>query len=593
MTKFVFLSHIDINLYLFRRPIMQKLVADDWEVTAVVPTGDYSDRFEADGIEHIPYEIDRGGMNPLQELEVIYQLWKIFRRLKPEVVHSFTMKPNIYGSVAARLAGVPVIVNSVTGLGSFFLDDEPSGKTQKLLLALYRLAGFLNSNSIFQNNDDLSFFLKQKLIIKSKTSLIKGSGVNLQRFNSDNFNDAQKNSLRAELEIHANHLVVTCISRLLKDKGVGEFCEAARALHDTWQGKVTFLLVGDFYDGNPSSLSPAYTNELAETGVIRFVGWRQDIPELLSISDVVVLPSYREGLPVSLQEALAMGKPVVTTDVPGCRETVDEGVNGFLVKVRDSSVVAEAVEKLLSDAALREQMGEASLKKAKVEFDVNRIVEQHVDLYQKLLRGFSGQRKSLCAKRLFDVALILLSLPIILPVLLLLAFLVRINLGSPVLFRQERPGIHGRPFTIYKFRTMTDACDAKGNLLSDEERLTPFGKFLRSSSLDELPELINVLFGDMSLVGPRPLLLEYLDRYNNDQYRRHESLPGITGWAQVNGRNAISWEEKFAHDTWYVENRSLWLDIKILWMTVVTVFKREGISQEGEATMTKFMGTGK
>jgi len=501
------------------------------------------------------------------------------------------MKPNIYGTMAARLAGVPVIVNSVTGLGSFFLDGEATGTTQKLLLALYRSAGFFNSRSIFQNRDDLQFFLKEKLIPVSKTALIKGSGVDLERFNQVSFDETHREALRTELDILAEHIVVTCISRLLKDKGVGEFCETARALHNTWQGKATFLLVGDFDDGNPSSLPHAHIEKLIRAGIILFVGWRRDIPELLSISDVVVLPSYREGLPVSLQEALAMGKPVVTTDVPGCRETVDDGVNGFLVKVRDSSAVAEAVEKLLSDSALREQMGQASLKKAEAEFDVNRIVEQHVDLYQKLLRGVSSQRKSLCSKRLFDVALILLSLPVLLPVLLVLALLVRINLGSPVLFCQERPGIYGRPFRIYKFRTMTDACDAKGKLLSDEERLTPFGKFLRSSSLDELPELINVLFGDMSLVGPRPLLLEYLDRYNDEQYRRHETLPGITGWAQVSGRNAISWEEKFACDLWYVENRSIWLDIKILWRTVVTVFKREGINQEGEATMAKFQGT--
>jgi len=174
--------------------------------------------------------------------------------------------------------------------------------------------------------------------------------------------------------------------------------------------------------------------------------------------------------------------------------------------------------------------------------------------------------------------------------ILLVAVMVRIRLGSPILFSQIRPGQHGEPFRMYKFRTMTNERDTGGNMLPDAQRLTRFGKLLRSTSLDEFPALINVLKGDMSLVGPRPLLMEYLDRYTPEQARRHEVRPGITGWAQVNGRNAISWEEKFKLDIWYVDNRSLWLDIKILWMTFVKVFKREGVSQEGEATMSKFMG---
>ena len=193
-------------------------------------------------------------------------------------------------------------------------------------------------------------------------------------------------------------------------------------------------------------------------------------------------------------------------------------------------------------------------------------------------------------KRLFDLVLTVPGFFVILPMILLVAVMVRIRLGSPILFSQIRPGQHGEPFRMYKFRTMTNERDTGGNMLPDAQRLTRFGKLLRSTSLDEFPALINVLKGDMSLVGPRPLLMEYLDRYTPEQARRHEVRPGITGWAQVNGRNAISWEEKFKLDIWYVDNRSLWLDIKILWMTFVKVFKREGVSQEGEATMSKFMG---
>ena len=193
-------------------------------------------------------------------------------------------------------------------------------------------------------------------------------------------------------------------------------------------------------------------------------------------------------------------------------------------------------------------------------------------------------------KRLIDFLAAAAGLICFWPVLLVVAFLVRRKLGSPVVFSQVRPGLGGKPFRMYKFRTMTDARDDHGQLLPDEVRLTAFGRFLRSTSLDELPELWNVFKGEMSLVGPRPLLMEYLPLYTAEQARRHEARPGITGWAQVNGRNAISWEDKFRLDVWYVDNQSLWLDIRILWMTVKKVLVREGIAAEGEATTTKFTG---
>lgn len=194
-------------------------------------------------------------------------------------------------------------------------------------------------------------------------------------------------------------------------------------------------------------------------------------------------------------------------------------------------------------------------------------------------------------KRVLDIAIASTALVILSPVYAFVAYKVRKNLGSPVLFRQVRPGLYGQPFEMIKFRSMKDAVDVQGNPLPDSERLTPFGKMLRSSSLDEMPELWNVIKGEMSIVGPRPLLTEYLPLYNAEQAKRHNVRPGMTGHAQVNGRNAISWEEKFKLDTWYVENQSLWLDFKIMLKTVKKVLAKEDISAEGEATMTKFTGS--
>ena len=193
-------------------------------------------------------------------------------------------------------------------------------------------------------------------------------------------------------------------------------------------------------------------------------------------------------------------------------------------------------------------------------------------------------------KRLFDIIASASGLIFLSPVFLILAYLIRKNLGAPVFFTQERPGKDGKPFKMIKFRSMCDAVDKDGNPLPDSERLTPFGKKLRATSLDELPELWNVLKGEMSLVGPRPLLMSYLPLYNEFQNRRHEMRPGVTGWAQINGRNALSWDEKFAHDIWYIDHYSFWLDMKILFLTVKKVFIKEGISAEGEATMPYFTG---
>ena len=194
------------------------------------------------------------------------------------------------------------------------------------------------------------------------------------------------------------------------------------------------------------------------------------------------------------------------------------------------------------------------------------------------------------SKRIFDLFAIVLGLILLLPFIILTALCVRIFLGTPILFRQQRPGYKGKPFFIYKFRTMTDASDSAGNLLPDAQRLTRLGRFLRALSLDEWLELFNILRGEMSIVGPRPLLMEYLPRYSPEQMRRHNVYPGLTGWAQVNGRNAITWQDKFRYDVWYVDNWSFWLDIKIILLTIWKVIKREGISQPGQATTEYFMG---
>jgi lipopolysaccharide/colanic/teichoic acid biosynthesis glycosyltransferase len=293
--------------------------------------------------------------------------------------------------------------------------------------------------------------------------------------------------------------------------------------------------------------------------------------------DVFVLASHREGFPRAAMEAAACGVPVVATDIRGCRQVVQDGVNGVLVPRGDIGALARAVEEAAAiDPALVRQTAEE-------EFDARRVS-------RTVLAAYAGgtpmarPARSL-GKRALDVTAAAVGLVCLAPLLAAAAAGVRVFHGKPILFRQQRPGLNGEPFTILKFRTMRDAFGADGLPLSDAERLTRFGRLLRSTSLDELPELVNVLRGDMSLVGPRPLLMEYLDQYTAEERTRHLARPGITGLAQVNGRNAATWDERLAFDADYVRRWSLTLDGQILWQTAKTVVSRSGISHEGHDTM--------
>ena len=590
MKRIVFLSHIDMNLYLFRKPIMEYMLSQGWQVIALSPEGAYSNKFRNFGINHISYPINRGSLNPITELLTIFRIWKTFILLRPTLVHTFTIKPNIYGTIAAQLAGVQYIVNSITGVGSYIQTEHEKSFSRYVIVQLYKVMSIFTNRTIFQNGDDQELFINLGISNPRKIRMIKGSGVNLQNFNMNRFTRNEYYELRKLYGITNEQVVVTCVARLLKDKGVIEFCEAARLLKKDWGDKVAFLLVGDYYDGNPTAISKNYINQLVATNVIKFLGWKSNMPPIYMISDLVTLPSYREGLPVSLQEAMAMGLPIVTTNVPGCRETVDEGTNGILVPHKDVEALMNAIDYLVKNPTLRQQMGLSSRKKAELNFDAKKISEEHNFLYCELIKENTEKTTNEFMFRLFDLFVTLAISPVIVPILFLTFILSKYFMGTPVFFTQLRPGKYGLPFKLYKFRSMTNMKNIDGKFASDETRLTKYGSLLRRTSIDELPSLWNVLRGDMSIVGPRPLLLEYLKLYTPFQSQRNEVKPGITGWAQIKGRNAISWDEKFALDVWYVNNKSIWVDIKIIIMTIKKVIFQEDIHAKNMATMEKYQG---
>ena len=391
MARVCLVSHLDVNLTGFRRPLIEALVSGGHDVFALCPTGEKSTIFATLGATHVPYTINRRSINPLGGLFLIFKLYLKILKIKPDIVHTYTAKPNILGTIAAKMAGVKIIVNSVTGLGSVFIDQD-RGKLKARILAAavglaYRLAFTLSNTVIFQNPDDMQEFLAKKLVHTKKALLIKGSGVDTVRFHPASA--AEKNAAREHLGIPDDKIVVTMVARIIRDKGIFEYLAAGKTLRKKYGDKVLFMLIGDSDKGNPTSIDMSTVEHVGskESG-IWYLGARDDIARLLHASDIYCLPSYREGLPVSVLEAMASGLPIVTTDAPGCRETVSRPVNGFLVPVGDAEKTAEALNSLIADQDLRKNLGRESRKTSEREFSKEKVVRENIRLYDSLVEMF-------------------------------------------------------------------------------------------------------------------------------------------------------------------------------------------------------------
>lgn len=376
--RIVFLSHLDRNLYRFRLPIMKRLVELGREVYALCPEGDYSSRFAEAGVRHVGYGIERSGLNPFREAAVVASLSRALRDIQPDLVHTFTMKPNIYGALAARHAGVGKCVASVTGLGSFYAGEPSSLGAAVFRRGLDRFYAFAMrrvDRVIFQNPDDREDFLRLGICRPSQSVLIPGSGVDTLRF------------APAE-NAPGKPVVVTMAARLIRGKGVEEFLSAAERLKARFGDGVIFQLAGEEDEGNPWAADRARLSSCAERGVVRRLGYVTDMPALLRGTHIYTLPSYyREGMPVSVLEAMSAGLAVVTTDAVGCRETVVHEQSGLLVPVKDAAALASALERLVADPELRLRFGRAARRRVEDVFAVEKVVAAHLDVYRELLPG--------------------------------------------------------------------------------------------------------------------------------------------------------------------------------------------------------------
>ena len=373
---FGFLSHLDLNLYLFRLPVMQALVAQGHTVYAICPEGEMFHRFKDSGICAIAYTIDRGSINPFKELHAIYKIFRAIKPLKLDILHTFTAKPNIYGTIAAKMAKVPTIINLVEGLGSFYVQNDLRSRLMRFVIESgYKIVFKLSSACVFVNQDDPLYLQSRRVISQAKTVIIKSVGVDTQVFSPEESQTPQLGHLREEINPQ-NRFMVLMVARAIWHKGIAEFYAAAEQLKEE---AILFVLVGGTDEGNPSCADEGFLKK----GNVHWLGQRPDIKEMLCLCDLFVLPSYREGVPRTLLEAASMQKPIITTDTVGCREVVEDGINGYLIPVRNSEALAEKILELKSEPSLCEKMGIAGREKMIKEFDTKIVVKQYLALYKK------------------------------------------------------------------------------------------------------------------------------------------------------------------------------------------------------------------
>jgi len=384
-------SNSDSNIYRFRAPIITKLLDAGVRVYVIAPPGRFVSDIENMGVEFIPWDLNRRSLNPFLEIGPLFELIGIYRRIKPDLAQHFTVKPNVYGAIAARIAGVPLVFGGVTGLGTAFASGGMLQSTLRLSVKLlYRLATALSDRVTFQTDYDARLLYggsgAQKALV-----IGGGSSVDLATYNRDSIPQSERDGIRSDLGVGPSDLIVTMASRLLYDKGVAEYVEAARRIK-CGRTDVHLLLAGERDPGNRDSVSAEDLQQWSEEGSIKFIGYRDDMPALLATSDVVTLPTYYpEGIPRVLIEAAAMSRPIVSTTIPGVAEIVEDGVNGILVPPRDADALAKAIEELLDDPQLRAEYGAAGRLKAEREYDDREVARRYVEEYQRAWKKYRSR----------------------------------------------------------------------------------------------------------------------------------------------------------------------------------------------------------
>lgn len=581
-----------------------------FEITGISSAGPYQTGFAArELVRLITVEMPRR-ITPFQDLRAIAQLVKTLLAIQPHIVHAHTPKGGLLGMIAATIARVPVRIYHMRGLPLM----TATGFRRRLLRWSERTSCGLAHRVLCVSHSLRRYAVDEGLCTADKiVTPLGGSGNGIDafgRFHPDlPADDAaeRRREMRERCGIPEDAIVIAFLGRLVRDKGLIELAEAWRTLSARCPS-LHLLIAGPYEPQDPVPEATRRTLELDPR--VHLLGQTDDARGVYAAADIVTLPTYREGMPNVPLEAAAMRLPVVATRIPGCVDAVQDGVTGTLVPPADADALARALDTYVRDAELRVRHGRAGRDWILREFDREHIWaathEQYVELLRRHIPGLNQLPGESAARRLvhgnaagapmiggaikrsFDVVVSAIFLILLSPLLLVVALVVRYTMSSPVLFRQSRPGLHERPFAMVKFRTMREPRAGEVRELSDGSRLTRIGAFMRRTSVDELPELWNVLRGDMSLVGPRPLLQQYLPYFTERERIRFAVRPGITGLAQVRGRNRASWDARLALDVEYVKTQSLLTDMRILFATVRAVFGGDGVAVDARAIMRNF-----
>ncbi|MBS1122388.1 MAG: glycosyl transferase involved in lipopolysaccharide synthesis [Deltaproteobacteria bacterium] len=546
--------------------------ANGFEITAISSPGSELAEFGTQqGVEVVAVPMSRK-ITPLDDLRALWTLVGHLRRLRPMIVHAHTPKAGLLGSLAGLIAGTPVRIYHLRGLPL----ETATGWRRTMLRWTERVTCAAAHRVISVSHSLRELAVRERLCSESKITVLaggSGQGVDADgRFDPARVSPEVRAAKRRAYQIPDDAFVIGFFGRLVRDKGILELLDAWRQLSAA-HPNIHLLIAGgaEERDALPDQALAA----LREDPRIHWIGWDWETPPLFAAVDVVVVPTYREGFPNVPLEAAAMRKPVVGTRVTGCIDAIEDGTTGLLVPARDASALAAAIERYIEDPRLAERHGAAGRDRVRSSFRRELIWDALHATYRELIR--QAHARASAVTRILDVVGAGTILATAAVPLAALSAAVAINMGRPILFSHERPGLGERPFRMYKFRTMTDRRGPGGELLPDRDRITPLGAFMRRTSLDELPELFNVLRGEMSLVGPRPLLMRYLPFYSPAERHRHDVRPGVTGWAQLHGRNQVTWDRRLALDVWYVEHRSVRLYLEILLSTLALVVRREGV----------------
>jgi glycosyltransferase involved in cell wall biosynthesis len=564
----------------FFRGQISQLRKAGYQVTLICSPGPQVAEIADEGAEFIAVPMERE-ISALKDLVSVWRLWWALRRVRPDITNVGTPKAGLLGGLAARIAGIPHRVYTLHGLRL----ETATGWKRRLLTFMERIA-CRNAHHVRCVSTSLRDRAMQLKLIREEQAYVIGAGsangIDTAYFRRTPERLKEAEELRRQFNIPGWAQVIGFVGRFTRDKGIAELYRAFVQVKQTFPD-ARLLLVGDFEEGDPVDEAVRCDLE-SEPGVI-FAGMVKDIPKYYAAMDVLALPTYREGFPNVPLEAQAACVPVVTTRVTGAVDSVLDGVTGTLIPPQDAEALVEALTNLLDNPNKRRSMGEAAACWVEDRFRRELIWEDLTADYDRMLNPKPKRVYQKWGKRAFDFALAGTALLVLSPLLALIALIVRLGMGTPIIFKQERPGLETRPFRLMKFRTMTSERNQRGELLPDSKRLTGLGRFLRKTSLDELPELINVLRGDMSLVGPRPLLMRYLPFFTSEEQARFDVRPGLTGLAQVSGRNALAWDLRLAKDVTYVQTVSLSTDLKIIFRSIGQVLRSSGVQTDPSASL--------